>query len=194
VEHESITADEHVAHVGAVARPTAGGARADHEIGPTVDHGHVRVERGCLRADLVDTATAIGPVERDHHVETADPSVVPLNRQRANGFGQLPVGSADVFECGRASARMAMMTATVRIGRLCMGRILAAGHTVMPYGRPDSMTEITHRFVETNGLHMHIAEAGAPDAPAVLLCHGFPESWYSWRHQLVALADAGYHA
>jgi len=56
------------------------------------------------------------------------------------------------------------------------------------------MTEITHRFVETNGLRMHIAEAGAADAPAVVLCHGFPESWYSWRHQLVALAAAGYHA
>lgn len=39
---------------------------------------------------------------------------------------------------------------------------------------------------------MHIAEAG--QGPLVLLLHGFPESWYSWRHQLVALADAGFHA
>jgi pimeloyl-ACP methyl ester carboxylesterase len=39
---------------------------------------------------------------------------------------------------------------------------------------------------------MHIAEAGA--GPLVLLCHGFPECWYSWRHQLTALAEAGYHA
>jgi pimeloyl-ACP methyl ester carboxylesterase len=54
------------------------------------------------------------------------------------------------------------------------------------------MTEITHRFVETNGIRMHIAEAGS--GPLVLLCHGWPESWYSWRHQLTALADAGYHA
>lgn len=38
---------------------------------------------------------------------------------------------------------------------------------------------------------MHIAEAG--EGPLVVLCHGFPESWYSWRHQLTALADAGYH-
>jgi pimeloyl-ACP methyl ester carboxylesterase len=38
---------------------------------------------------------------------------------------------------------------------------------------------------------MHIAEAGS--GPLVLLCHGFPESWYSWRHQLPALAEAGYH-
>ncbi len=39
---------------------------------------------------------------------------------------------------------------------------------------------------------MHIAEAGR--GPLVLLLHGFPESWYSWRHQLTALAVAGYHA
>ena len=54
------------------------------------------------------------------------------------------------------------------------------------------MTEITHRFVETNGIRMHIAEAG--EGPLVVMCHGFPESWYSWRHQLVALAEAGFHA
>jgi pimeloyl-ACP methyl ester carboxylesterase len=54
------------------------------------------------------------------------------------------------------------------------------------------MSEIHHRTVETNGIQMHIAEAG--EGPLVILCHGFPESWYSWRHQLPALADAGYHA
>ncbi len=53
------------------------------------------------------------------------------------------------------------------------------------------MSEITHRNIETNGISMHIAEAG--EGPLVLLIHGFPESWYSWRHQLPALAGAGYH-
>src|SRR6516162_7123194 len=53
-------------------------------------------------------------------------------------------------------------------------------------------TEVTHRTVETNGIRMHLAEAGG--GPLVVLCHGFPESWYSWRHQLRALADAGFHA
>ncbi|MBI2216484.1 MAG: alpha/beta hydrolase [Candidatus Rokubacteria bacterium] len=52
--------------------------------------------------------------------------------------------------------------------------------------------DIMHRIVTANGLRMHIAEAG--EGPLVVLCHGFPESWYSWRHQLVALADAGFHA
>jgi len=54
------------------------------------------------------------------------------------------------------------------------------------------MAEITHRFITTNGIKMHYAEAGS--GPRVLLCHGFPESWYSWRHQLSALAEAGSHA
>ncbi len=54
---------------------------------------------------------------------------------------------------------------------------------------------VTHRTVATNGLEMHIAEAGTPDSerPPIILCHGFPELWYTWRHQLPALAAAGYH-
>jgi pimeloyl-ACP methyl ester carboxylesterase len=56
-----------------------------------------------------------------------------------------------------------------------------------------AMTEIRHRFVDTNGIRMHVAESGPTDGPAVVLCHGFPECWYSWRHQLRALGDAGYH-
>jgi pimeloyl-ACP methyl ester carboxylesterase len=54
------------------------------------------------------------------------------------------------------------------------------------------MSGITHRFVEANGIRLHVAEQGS--GPLVLLCHGFPESWYSWRHQLRALAEAGFHA
>lgn len=53
------------------------------------------------------------------------------------------------------------------------------------------MVDVTHRFIDTNGIRMHIAEKGA--GPLVVLCHGFPESWYSWRHQIDALAAAGYH-
>jgi pimeloyl-ACP methyl ester carboxylesterase len=54
------------------------------------------------------------------------------------------------------------------------------------------MAAVKHRTLETNGIRMHIAEQG--EGPLVLLCHGFPESWHSWRHQLGALADAGFHA
>jgi len=50
---------------------------------------------------------------------------------------------------------------------------------------------ISHRTIQSNGIAMHIAESGV--GPLVVLCHGFPELWYSWRHQIDALADAGYH-
>jgi pimeloyl-ACP methyl ester carboxylesterase len=58
--------------------------------------------------------------------------------------------------------------------------------------RSPPVHKITHRFVEANGIRMHVAEQG--EGPLVLLCHGFPESWYSWRHQLAALAGAGFRA
>ena len=54
------------------------------------------------------------------------------------------------------------------------------------------MGEVTHRVVEANGIRIHLVEAGA--GPVVLLVHGFPESWYSWRHQLRSLSAAGYRA
>ncbi|NML94777.1 alpha/beta fold hydrolase [Novosphingobium olei] len=50
---------------------------------------------------------------------------------------------------------------------------------------------VTERRIETNGIALNIAEAG--EGPLVLLLHGFPESWYSWRHQFAPLAAAGYH-
>ncbi|EFJ24944.1 hypothetical protein SELMODRAFT_100032 [Selaginella moellendorffii] len=50
-----------------------------------------------------------------------------------------------------------------------------------------------HRLIDTNGIKMHIAEMGS-GGPTVVLLHGFPETWYTWRFQLKALADAGFHA
>jgi len=55
-----------------------------------------------------------------------------------------------------------------------------------------TMPEVTHRMIETNGIRLHVAEQG--DGPLIILCHGFPECWYSWRHQLPALAKAGFRA
>jgi len=52
------------------------------------------------------------------------------------------------------------------------------------------MSELQHKFVTTNGIRMHYMEQGA--GPLVVLCHGWPESWYSYRHQIPALADAGF--
>jgi len=58
--------------------------------------------------------------------------------------------------------------------------------------RRKEMEEIAHRTVEVNGIKMHIAEKG--EGPVVLFLHGFPELWYSWRHQILALSSQGYHA
>jgi len=58
-------------------------------------------------------------------------------------------------------------------------------------GTESPVAGVTFRFIESNGISMRIAEAGA--GPLVLLAHGWPESWYSWRHQISMLAEAGYH-
>ncbi|HVJ40781.1 MAG TPA: alpha/beta hydrolase [Dongiaceae bacterium] len=52
------------------------------------------------------------------------------------------------------------------------------------------MHPVNHRFIESNGIRMHLAEQG--EGPLVILCHGWPELWYSWRYQMAALAAAGY--
>ncbi|SIR95104.1 alpha/beta fold hydrolase [Williamsia sterculiae] len=54
----------------------------------------------------------------------------------------------------------------------------------------------THHDVRANGLRFHAVESGTPsaDRPLMLLLHGFGEFWWSWRHQLTALTDAGYRA
>lgn len=64
-------------------------------------------------------------------------------------------------------------------------------------GTPDPSSVRTpgpwlHRTISANGITVHVAEAGS--GPLVLLLHGFAECWWVWRHQLVALADAGYRA
>jgi epoxide hydrolase 4 len=54
----------------------------------------------------------------------------------------------------------------------------------------ESKRGMAHRWVDVGGLRLHCVEAGT--GPLVVLLHGFPEFWYAWRHQLPALADAGY--
>ena len=52
------------------------------------------------------------------------------------------------------------------------------------------MVDVAHREIDVGGLRMHVAERG--EGPLVVLLHGFPESWYSWRHQIEALSGAGF--
>ncbi|KDP23458.1 hypothetical protein JCGZ_23291 [Jatropha curcas] len=54
------------------------------------------------------------------------------------------------------------------------------------------MEEINHRVVNVNGINMHIAEKG--EGPMILFLHGFPELWYTWRHQILSLSSLGFHA
>lgn len=56
------------------------------------------------------------------------------------------------------------------------------------------MEGIDHRMVSVNGITMHIAEKGPKDGSLVLLLHGFPDLWYTWRHQISGLASLGYRA
>ncbi|MFI6151381.1 alpha/beta fold hydrolase [Kitasatospora sp. NPDC051170] len=57
---------------------------------------------------------------------------------------------------------------------------------------PTPSTHLRHRTIEAPAGRLHLVEQGT--GPLVVLVHGFPESWYSWRHQLPALAAAGYRA
>jgi pimeloyl-ACP methyl ester carboxylesterase len=88
-------------------------------------------------------------------------------------------------------------------GALAVGAALAeplkAAEPTPSATAPDSsswvdtaMPGVTHRMIETNGVRIHVAEQG--EGPLVILCHGFPECWYSWRHQLPVLAKAGFRA
>ena len=57
---------------------------------------------------------------------------------------------------------------------------------------PDLGVPLRSRWVDAGGTRLHVVEAGPDDGPLVLLLHGFPEFWYGWRHQIPALARAGY--
>lgn len=56
------------------------------------------------------------------------------------------------------------------------------------------MESIRHRSVSVNGIQMHIAEKGEANGQVILFLHGFPELWYTWRHQILALSSHGYRA
>src|SRR5258708_6995128 len=85
-----------------------------------------------------------------------------------------------------------------RLGRAVQQWTLSARLMKMPFlprAKEAAMApqlSVQHRMVEANRIRLHVAELG--EGPAVVLCHGWPETWYSWRHQLAALAAAGFPA
>ncbi|OEL34343.1 hypothetical protein BAE44_0004638 [Dichanthelium oligosanthes] len=58
----------------------------------------------------------------------------------------------------------------------------------------EAAAEVRHWTADVNGISLHVAESGPSTGPAVLLIHGFPELWLSWRHQMAALAARGFRA
>lgn len=54
------------------------------------------------------------------------------------------------------------------------------------------MTDLHHTTIATNGVKLHVVQAGPEDGPLVILLHGFPEFWYGWRKQIDYLAGKGY--
>jgi len=51
--------------------------------------------------------------------------------------------------------------------------------------------ELEHSYIETNGVKLHVVQAGPKSGVPIVLLHGFPEFWYGWRKQIPALAEAG---
>ncbi len=54
------------------------------------------------------------------------------------------------------------------------------------------MSDLRERFIETNGISLHVMESGPKDGPLVMFLHGFPEFWYAWRKQIGYFVDKGY--
>lgn len=54
------------------------------------------------------------------------------------------------------------------------------------------MADLREKFVETNGIRLHVVEAGPDDGPIVFFLHGFPEFWYAWRRQIDYFSSRGY--
>lgn len=55
------------------------------------------------------------------------------------------------------------------------------------------MNELKHKRVKTNGVELHLVEAGDPEGELIIFLHGFPEFWYGWRKQIEYFAKAGFH-
>src|SRR5207248_2857223 len=69
------------------------------------------------------------------------------------------------------------------------GKIINIGSMFSIFG-----TSYGAAYAASKGALVQLTQSLAGAGPLVVLCHGFPESWYSWRHQLAALAEAGFHA
>jgi pimeloyl-ACP methyl ester carboxylesterase len=90
------------------------------------------------------------------------------------------------------SGRIQRWSRLAALALALLGALAAAACQTIGQSREANVPEL--RMIQANGINMRIAEMGAEnkDGPLVLLVHGWPESWYSWRRQMPALAKAGY--
>ena len=72
----------------------------------------------------------------------------------------------------------------------CRTLEIGIGHLKFRIWRNKAMEGIQHKIVQANDINIHLAEKG--EGPIILFLHGFLEFWYSWRHQIHALASLGY--
>lgn len=89
-----------------------------------------------------------------------------------------------IYALSRSLSRFAISAYLLIISSI----VFAQGSTM---STPSPVDGVTFRFIESNGIRMRIAEAG-DSGPLILFAHGWPESWYNWRHQLTYFANAGY--
>jgi len=69
-----------------------------------------------------------------------------------------------------------------------------AASTVTPIGLPPGFdSQFTHRYAQANGIRLHYVSGGPETGPLVVLLHGWPQTWYTWRNVMPRLAHAGYH-
>jgi pimeloyl-ACP methyl ester carboxylesterase len=94
------------------------------------------------------------------------------------------------FEAEVPSSESITMQRREFIGGLGMTAVGAICRSSLGYAQDAG--SLAHRTIGANGIHLHFVEQG--EGPLVVLCHGFPELWYSWRHQLSALSTAGFRA
>ena len=80
------------------------------------------------------------------------------------------------------------MTAPVLHAALVLAGVLSAGSAAAQ--ATDIESRVSHGYADSGGVRIHYAELGK--GPLVVMMHGFPDYWYTWRHQMDALAAAGY--
>ena len=98
------------------------------------------------------------------------------------------------------SNRSLLLLSCIFLLQACQGNLLPAPATseLTTFNEEENTVRLAAKYgaqirtIESNGIELRIAEAG--EGPLVILVHGWPESWFSWRYQLQALALAGYHA